>query len=132
MHYDRVTAPDHGQEEISEHGIPRTLGGWPLRALMAIALRTLPEVSLLLWPAILLANGLAVTVCVRRGVVLPLLATLTLTMVTAALWLHRMPRDIPSLHTLIGVVMSLLLVWRHAANIGRLVKGTESRLGRGP
>lgn len=30
------------------------------------------------------------------------------------------------------VVMSLLLVWRHAANIGRLVKGTESRLGRGP
>ena len=27
------------------------------------------------------------------------------------------------------VVMSLLLVWRHALNIGRLVKGTESRLG---
>lgn len=27
-------------------------------------------------------------------------------------------------------VMALLLAWRHAANIGRLVKGTESRLGR--
>ncbi len=27
-------------------------------------------------------------------------------------------------------VMSLLLVWRHAENIGRLVKGTESRLGK--
>lgn len=26
-------------------------------------------------------------------------------------------------------VMGLLLVWRHAQNIGRLVKGTESRLG---
>jgi TRAP transporter 4TM/12TM fusion protein len=38
MHFDRVTAPDHGHEEVSEHGIPRTLGGWPLRALMAIAL----------------------------------------------------------------------------------------------
>ena len=38
MHYDRVTAPDHGRDEVSEHGIPRTLGGWPLRALMAIAL----------------------------------------------------------------------------------------------
>lgn len=27
-------------------------------------------------------------------------------------------------------VMALLLVWRHAGNIGRLVQGTESRLGR--
>jgi glycerol-3-phosphate acyltransferase PlsY len=27
------------------------------------------------------------------------------------------------------VVMALLLVWRHAQNINRLVKGTESRLG---
>ena len=27
------------------------------------------------------------------------------------------------------VVMGLLLVWRHAANIGRLVKGTETKLG---
>ena len=27
-------------------------------------------------------------------------------------------------------VMSLLLVWRHAANISRLLKGTESRLGK--
>ncbi|MFM1909135.1 MAG: glycerol-3-phosphate 1-O-acyltransferase PlsY [Pseudomonadota bacterium] len=27
-------------------------------------------------------------------------------------------------------VMALLLVWRHAANIGRLAKGTESRLGK--
>ena len=26
-------------------------------------------------------------------------------------------------------VMGLFLVWRHAANIGRLAKGTESRLG---
>jgi glycerol-3-phosphate acyltransferase PlsY len=27
-------------------------------------------------------------------------------------------------------VMSLLLIWRHAENIGRLLKGTESKLGR--
>lgn len=27
-------------------------------------------------------------------------------------------------------VMSLFLIWRHAENIGRLVKGTESRLGK--
>ena len=28
------------------------------------------------------------------------------------------------------VVMAALLLWRHAANIGRLVKGTESRIGQ--
>ncbi len=28
------------------------------------------------------------------------------------------------------VVMSLLLIWRHSENISRLVKGTESRLGK--
>jgi len=27
-------------------------------------------------------------------------------------------------------VMALLLIWRHAQNIGRLVKGNESRLGK--
>jgi glycerol-3-phosphate acyltransferase PlsY len=27
-------------------------------------------------------------------------------------------------------IMSLLLIYRHAENIGRLVKGTESRLGK--
>ncbi len=33
--------------------------------------------------------------------------------------------------TLLAIgLMALLLVWRHAQNIGRLVKGTESRLGK--
>ena len=27
------------------------------------------------------------------------------------------------------IVMSLLLVWRHSANIGKLLAGTESKLG---
>ena len=31
---------------------------------------------------------------------------------------------------LVALVMALLLVWRHRANIARLVAGTESRLGR--
>ena len=38
MAYDHVTAPDHGAEEISEHGIPRRLGGWPLKILTGLAL----------------------------------------------------------------------------------------------
>ena len=38
MHYDHVVAPDHGAAEVSEHGIPRPLGGRALQALTAIAL----------------------------------------------------------------------------------------------
>jgi TRAP transporter 4TM/12TM fusion protein len=38
VQYDRVTAPDHGSEAASEHGIPRRLGGRPLQALTVIAL----------------------------------------------------------------------------------------------
>ena len=33
---------------------------------------------------------------------------------------------------LLGIsVISLLLVWRHAPNISRLVRGTETRIGAG-
>ncbi|MDP2824315.1 MAG: TRAP transporter permease [Sulfuritalea sp.] len=38
MQYDHVTAPDHGAEEISEHGIPRRLGGVALKLLTALTL----------------------------------------------------------------------------------------------
>ena len=38
MHFDHVTAPDHGAEEISEHGIPRRLGGLSLKLRTALTL----------------------------------------------------------------------------------------------
>ena len=38
MRYDPVTAPDHGEEEFSEHGIPRRLGGPARHVLTGIAL----------------------------------------------------------------------------------------------
>jgi len=38
VRFDHVTAPDHGAEEISEHGIPRRLGGVALKILTALTL----------------------------------------------------------------------------------------------
>jgi TRAP transporter 4TM/12TM fusion protein len=38
VQYDHVTAPDNGAEEISEHGIPRRLGGMALKMLTALTL----------------------------------------------------------------------------------------------
>ena len=42
---------------------------------------------------------------------------------------HAMFWDV-GITTLAVAVMSLLLIWRHRANIGKLIAGTESRLGR--
>lgn len=35
---DHSVAPDHGQEEFSEHGVQRRLGGWSLRVLTGLCL----------------------------------------------------------------------------------------------
>jgi uncharacterized membrane protein len=101
-------------------------------ALMAFALCELPEVSMLIWPAILVANLLTLAACVRRGVVLPVLVSLGLTMLTAAIWLFQMPREIPSLHSLIGVVMAFSMfftgsgLWLARLFVVRGVEGARS------
>lgn len=42
---------------------------------------------------------------------------------------HRVAWDAPGVQVLSLAVMGLLLVWRHAENINRLLAGTESKLG---
>ncbi|MCV0440262.1 MAG: glycerol-3-phosphate 1-O-acyltransferase PlsY [Hydrogenophaga sp.] len=42
---------------------------------------------------------------------------------------HRVAWDAPGVQVLSLAVMGLLLVWRHAENINRLIAGKESRLG---
>ena len=42
---------------------------------------------------------------------------------------HRVAWDAPGVQVLSLTVMGLLLVWRHAENINRLLAGTESKLG---
>lgn len=68
--------------------------GWsPLFALvlMMLPVLTLDTVGITIWPAILLVDVLVIVLAALSGTVLPLLAALALTLVTAGLWLFHLP-----------------------------------------
>ena len=51
-----------------------------------------------------------------------------------AIWLEARVTgaDRPTALTLTAALVAVVVVLRHRANIGRLIKGTENRFGRGP
>jgi len=68
--------------------------GWsPIFALvlMMLPVLTLETVGITIWPAILLVDVLIIVLAALSGAVLPLLAALVLTLVTAGLWLFHLP-----------------------------------------
>ncbi|HSP43786.1 MAG TPA: DUF2339 domain-containing protein, partial [Luteolibacter sp.] len=83
-------------------------------ALMSVTLFVLDDVSMILWPAILVANLLAIIACARHGVVLPVLTALTFTLVTAVVWLFHMPPVSSAINALLGVVISFALFFTGA------------------
>ena len=70
--------------------------------------------SLLIWLVVALAT--------RYSSLAALVTALAAPVIDACLWG-------PGLRTAAVGVMSALLIWRHRANIGKLLAGTESRLG---
>jgi uncharacterized membrane protein len=83
-------------------------------ALMSVTLFVTNDVSMILWPAILVANLLAIIACARHGVVLPLLAALTITLLTAVVWLFHMPPVTSAVNALLGVVFFFALFFTGA------------------
>jgi uncharacterized membrane protein len=72
------------------------LAGWMAPAVIALTtlpILLLPELSWLVWPALLLANLLAIGVAATMGLTLSLFAALTLTLVAGILALFRLPHD---------------------------------------
>ncbi len=89
--------------------LSRSLALWlptAIIGLMSMTLFVLPEVLMILWPAVLLANILAIGVAAYRGAMLPVLASLVLTMASAGIWIFRMPQETSAMNPLIGVVLS--------------------------
>jgi len=72
--------------------------------LMLLPVLVLPEVSLLLWAAILLVDLLVVGLAVLSGAILPVLASLGMTLVIALAWLFRVPCQAASLPPFLWVV----------------------------
>lgn len=93
-----------GQADPMNH----MLGPWfiPLAlVLMLLAVLVLPDVSLLVWPAILVADLLVIAFAYRANVIAPVITALILTLVTAGAWLLQAPMVIGALLPLLTVVV---------------------------
>ena len=63
-------------------------------ALMMLPVLCLNEVSIALWPAVLLADALVIGVAIATGALAPVFAALTLTVITVGMWLFlRLPSN---------------------------------------
>lgn len=75
----------------------QSFSGWvPVFSLVLLLMPVLrlDAMSLMLWPAILIIDLLIIGLAVVTGRLLPVLAALTLTLVTAGSWLLRWPREL--------------------------------------
>ena len=98
----------------SASGIPLLSGMWmaPVTvALMALPLFVLPHVSFILWPAVLLADLLAIGLAIAGGAILPVLASLVITLLVAGIWLFHVPSEITSLPPILMVVVLFALLF---------------------
>ena len=87
--------------------IPLKAGPWfaPLvLVMMLMPVMSLAPVPLLVWLGILVANLLVIALAAATGAVMPVLASLALTMLVAALWLFRVPTHVDSLMPFLGVI----------------------------
>jgi len=87
--------------------IPLKAGPWfgPLVLLMMMMpVMSLSPVPMVLWAGILIADLLVIALAVVTGAVIPVLASLVLTMFVAAMWLFRVPVHGDSLMPFLGVI----------------------------
>jgi uncharacterized membrane protein len=95
--------------------IPRKAGPWfaPLVVLMMLLpILHLPSVPMTIWVAVLLVNLLAISLAAASGAVMPVLASLALTMGVAAMWMLRAPaHDGAFLMPFLGVISGFSAVF---------------------
>ncbi len=99
---------------ILSRRMPSSVGMIPLKAgpwfaplvlvMMLMPVMSLSPVPLLVWVGILIANLLVIALAAATGAVMPVLASLALTMFVAGLWLFRVPTQVDSLLPFLGVI----------------------------
>ena len=99
----------------TQTAIPLKVSEWfapLLLLLMLLPVLHLSPLPLVLWAAILLADVLVIALAMATGAVLPVLASLVLTMGVAAIWLLRVPVLAASpLRPFLGVITGFALVF---------------------
>jgi len=94
--------------------IPRQAAPWigPLVLLMMLLpVFHLSPVPMVIWAAILLVDLLVIGLAVATGAVIPVLASLVLTLGVAAMWLLRVPAQVDSLLPFLGVITGFAAVF---------------------
>jgi uncharacterized membrane protein len=100
--------------------VPLKVGPWfaPLAlVLMLMPVLHLSPVPLIVWAAILLVDLLVIGLALATGRVLPVLASLALTMGVAAMWLFRVPVKVDSLMPFLGVITGFSAVFAFAGRL---------------
>jgi Predicted membrane protein (DUF2339) len=86
---------------------PHKAGAWfaPLTlVMMVMPVLAFQQVPMLLWVGILVGDLLVIALAAATGAVMPVLASLALTMFLAGLWLSRVPTQVDSLMPFLGVI----------------------------
>ncbi len=99
---------------LRDDSVPHPVNSWfaPLvLALIAMPLLMLPTVPLIVWVAVLVADLLVIAVAVATRRPLPVLASLVMTMVLAAMWLNKGPTNGDDLLPFLGIVTGFSAVF---------------------
>jgi len=113
-------------------GLPAKLWPWaaPLTLLLILLpIVHLPATSLLVWPAVLLLDLLVIGLAVSTGAMLPVFASLVLSLVLAAAWLLHAPVAIPSLSPFLFVITGCAALFALA---GRWLSGKPALAAGAP
>lgn len=114
--------------------MPRKAGQWfaPLALLMMVLpILHLEPVPMVVWAAILMADSLVIALAVATGAVVPVLASLGVTMGIAAIWLFKGPSSEDSLMPFLGVITGFSAIFAAAGRWlfqGRGEEGTPDRM----
>jgi uncharacterized membrane protein len=87
--------------------VPRAFSPWfpPLVILlMLLPVQTLDEVSIVIWPAILLADLCVIAAAIISGALMPVIAALVLTLMVVSAWLFKVPPQITALPSFLFVL----------------------------
>jgi hypothetical protein len=105
-------------QRLRKVNIPSWSHAFPAFALLLvlIPILQLSELSILVWPFVLIVDLLAVALVVRTATLLPIVVVLVLTFVAITAWLCRIPQDLTGLPTSLCLLGGFAIFFVIAAN----------------
>jgi hypothetical protein len=105
-------------QRLRKINIPWWSQAFPAFALLLVLMPILQltELSILIWPFVLIVDVLAIVLALATAALLPILAVLLLTLVAMAGWLLRIPSELTGLPTALFILAGFAIVFMVAAS----------------